>query len=180
MTSIIVLIVAMAAGLVTFFVARQVFQERLKLGPPSLLAALTAGLAFLGLSDGGKGLISVLFLPYEALALTLLLIVLFCLVELLPSRVNRCRTRPSRPRASETLHAQQDKTKPPLPGAPTPPKGPACQSPLNREVSSLREVIPGAQAAARRSAGARQNGLALPHASTPLGNQPQQKDRHEA
>jgi hypothetical protein len=173
MTSTIVLIVAMAAGLVTFFVAHQVFQERLKLGPPSLLAALTAGLAFLALSDGGKGLVSVLFLPYEALALTLLLFMLFRLLNWFSSNVNHSRTRPSRPRGYETLRRFKPTIHPmgPL-------NGPASQSPRDQKASSIHE-LPGARAPAKLFPGERSKGLTLPHASTPLRSQAQPKESHE-
>lgn len=76
MISLFTVIVAAAAYLITFLVARRVFQDHLKLGPPSLLAAAVAGLAFLGLNSHGEGLFAVLLLPYAALAITLLLLFL--------------------------------------------------------------------------------------------------------
>jgi protein-S-isoprenylcysteine O-methyltransferase Ste14 len=76
MSSLFTVIVAAVACFITFAVARRVFQDHLKLGPPGVLAAAVAGLAFLGLTSHGQGMVTVLLLPYAALALTLLLLFL--------------------------------------------------------------------------------------------------------
>jgi hypothetical protein len=93
MKSSFTLIVASAACLLTFFVVRRVLSEQLKLGPPTLLAALVAGLAFLGLVEGGEGLVSALLVPYEALAVTLLILfLLLWLFRFAQCRFHRSRT----------------------------------------------------------------------------------------
>jgi uncharacterized membrane protein YhiD involved in acid resistance len=93
MISLFTVIVAAAACLITFVVVRRVFQDHLRLGPPSLLAALVAGLAFLGLTTGAKGMAAGLLIAYEALAVTLLLLfLLFGISRLVKSRLNRRRT----------------------------------------------------------------------------------------
>lgn len=93
MKSTFMLVVASAACLITFLVTRRILQEQLKLGPPGLLAALIAGLAFLGLTTSGKGMASGLLIPYEALAVTLLLLfLLFGMCRLVKSPLNRRRT----------------------------------------------------------------------------------------
>jgi hypothetical protein len=76
MISLFTVIVAAGACMITFVVARRVFQDHLRLGPPGLLAAAVAGLAFLGLTSHGSSLLAVLLLPYAALAITLLLVLL--------------------------------------------------------------------------------------------------------
>ena len=76
MISILTFIVAAAAGLMTFFVSFRVFRDQFKLGPPGLMAAAVAGLAFLGLMSQGQGLIAAILIPYAALGLTLLLLFL--------------------------------------------------------------------------------------------------------
>jgi hypothetical protein len=89
MISLFAVIVAAAACLITFVVVRRVFQDHLRLGPPNLLAALIAGLAFLGLTTGGEGMAAGLLIPYEALAVTLLLLfLLFGISRLVKSRLN--------------------------------------------------------------------------------------------
>jgi len=93
MKSTFVTIIATAASLITFFVARRIFQNELKLGSPSLLAALVAGLTFLGLTTGGQGIASALLIPHEALAITLLILfLLFWIARRVKSRANRVRT----------------------------------------------------------------------------------------
>jgi len=93
MKSTFMLVVASAASLITFLVTRRIFQEQLKLGPPGLLAALVAGLAFLGLTTGGEGMAAGLLIPYEALAATLLLLFLLLgISRLVKSRFNHSRT----------------------------------------------------------------------------------------
>jgi hypothetical protein len=93
MKSAFMLIVASAACLITFIVSHRIFRDEVKLGPPSLLAAAVAGLAFLGLTHGGEGMIAALLIPYEALAITLLLLfLLFWIARLAKSRSNRART----------------------------------------------------------------------------------------
>ncbi len=74
----LVLIVAGAAALLTFLVAHNILQNHLRIGPPALLAVVVAALALFGLASTGPDLFRVLLLPYEALAVTLLL--WFCLV----------------------------------------------------------------------------------------------------
>ena len=76
MISRFTVIVAAAACLITFFVVRRILRDQLKLGPPGLLAAAVAALAFLGLCGSGEGLVGVLLIPYATLALTLLLLFL--------------------------------------------------------------------------------------------------------
>lgn len=86
MISILTFIVATAAGLMTFFVSFRVFRDQFKLGPPGLMAAAVAGLAFLGLMSQGQGLIAAILIPYAALGLTLLLLfLLFWIVAWMPS-----------------------------------------------------------------------------------------------
>ena len=68
----LLLIVAAPASLITFFVVRSMLRDQLKVGPPNFLAALIAGLAFLGLASGGPGLLAALLIPYAALAIALL------------------------------------------------------------------------------------------------------------
>ena len=93
MKSTLTLIVASAASLITFLVTRRILKERLRLGPPGLLAALVAGLAFLGLTTGGEGMAAGLLIPYEALAATLLLLFLLLgISRLVKSRFNHSRT----------------------------------------------------------------------------------------
>jgi hypothetical protein len=71
------MIVAGSASLLTFFVARKVIRGQFRVGPPNSLAALVAGLAFLGLRRGGDGLIVALLIPYATLALALLFLSLW-------------------------------------------------------------------------------------------------------
>ena len=93
MKSTLMLVVASAACLITFLVTRRILREQLKLGPPSLLAAVIAGLAFLGLTTEGEGMGAGLLIPYEALALTLLALFLwFWIGRLIKSRLHRSRT----------------------------------------------------------------------------------------
>jgi hypothetical protein len=89
MKSAFVLLVAGLTCLITFFVVRRVFQEHLRIGPPSLLAASVVGLGFLGLTAGGEGMVTVILIPYAALVLTLAL--LFLLVNI--ARLGRPRSR---------------------------------------------------------------------------------------
>ena len=93
MKSTFLTLIASAAGLITFVVTRKIFRDNLKLGPPSLLAAVVAGLAFLGLTGRGEEPLAALLVPYEALALTLLILfLLFWIARLVTSRANRVRT----------------------------------------------------------------------------------------
>jgi hypothetical protein len=71
MQNLLVTFVALAAAFITFLIARHIFQHQLKLGPPTLLALATAGLAFLGLSAKGGGLVAFVLLPFQVLALAL-------------------------------------------------------------------------------------------------------------
>ena len=64
MNSAFVFFIAGAAALITFLVTRRILQTQLKLGPPALLAAAVAALAFVGLTSHGSGLVAVLLLPY--------------------------------------------------------------------------------------------------------------------
>jgi hypothetical protein len=66
------LLVAGLACLLTFFVARKVIRGQLRVGPPNLVAALVAGLAFVGLCGSGGSLLGALSIPYAALALALM------------------------------------------------------------------------------------------------------------
>jgi predicted lipid-binding transport protein (Tim44 family) len=92
MKSDLIFVVAGIACLITFSVVRPILKERLKLGPPGLLAALIAALAFLGLCGGGDGLVAALLMPYATLALALLILcLLFWLFRYVPSRFNRGR-----------------------------------------------------------------------------------------
>ena len=90
MKSDLMFVVAGIACLITFFVVRSMLKERLQLGPPGLLAALIAALAFLGLCRSGDGLVAALLIPYATLALALLILfLLFWLLRYVPSRFNR-------------------------------------------------------------------------------------------
>jgi hypothetical protein len=90
----------------------------LKLGPPSLLAALIAGLAFLGLTTGTNGMAAGLLIPYEALAVTLLLLfLLFGISRLVRSPLNRGRT----PEAVQERDAKHPGSRSPKPAPSSPP-----------------------------------------------------------
>ena len=133
MKSDLMFVVAGIACLITFFVARSMLKERLQLGPPGLLAALIAALAFLGLCGSGDGLIAALLIPYASLALALLILCLLSwLLRYVPSRFNRGpaqneadgwdskRPRSSSPDAapsSQPAHTRLHQSFPPLPGA---------------------------------------------------------------
>jgi hypothetical protein len=133
MKSDVIFVVAGIACLITFFVVRSVLKERLKLGPPGLLAALIAALAFLGLCGSGDGLVAALLIPYATLALALLILfLLFWLLRYVPSRFNRGpaqneadgweskRPRSSLPDAapfSQPADTRLRQSYPPLPGA---------------------------------------------------------------
>ena len=133
MISVFTVTVAASACLITFFVTRRILQHQLKLGPPGLLAALIAALAFLGLCSSGDGLVAALLTPYATLALTLLiLLLLFWLLRYVPSRFNRGpaqneadgwdskRPRSSSPNAapsSQPAHTRLHQFYAPLPGA---------------------------------------------------------------
>ena len=133
MKSDLIFVVAGIACLVTFFVVRPILKERLRLGPPGLLAALIAALAFLGLCSSGDGLVGALLIPYATLALALLILCLLCwLFRYVPSRFNRGpaqhkadggdlkRPRRSSPKAapsSQPANTRLYQSYPPLPGA---------------------------------------------------------------
>ena len=133
MKSDLIFVVAGIACLITFFVVRSILKERLKLGPPGLLAALIAALAFLGLCGSGDGLVAALLIPYASLALALLILfLLFWLLRYVPSRFNRGpaqneadgwdskRPRSSSPNAapsSQPANTRPQQSYPPLPGA---------------------------------------------------------------
>lgn len=89
MNATIMLVVAAPACLITFLIARRTLRD-LKFGPPGLLAALVAGLAFLGLMGSGNGMVAVILIPYAALAIALLvLFLLFFIARLARSGSNR-------------------------------------------------------------------------------------------
>ncbi|MGO8927020.1 MAG: hypothetical protein ACLQU3_09050 [Limisphaerales bacterium] len=93
MKSTVTLIVASAAFLITFLVARRILRTELNLSPPRLLAALIIGLAFLGLATAGEGVAGALLLPYAALAIVLdILLLLFWISRLVKVRTNRGQT----------------------------------------------------------------------------------------
>jgi hypothetical protein len=133
MKSDLLFIAAGIACLITFFVVRSILKERLKLGPPGLLAALIAALAFLGLCGSGDGLVAALLIPYASLALALLILCLLSwLLRYVPSRFNRSpaqneadgwdskRPRSSSPNAapsSQPPNTRPHESYPPLPGA---------------------------------------------------------------
>ena len=148
MKSDLIFVVAGIACLLTFFVVRSILKEPLKLGPPGLLAALIAALAFLGLCGSGDGLIAALLIPYASLALALLILcLLFWLFRCVPSRFNRSPAQneadgwdPKRPRSSspdaapssQPANTRLHQSHPRLPGA----KGPRThdsQAPGNDE-----------------------------------------------
>ena len=79
--------IAVIACLITFFVSRKVLQEDLKIGPPNMLAACVAILAFLGLRGKGQELTAVIPIPYEALAIALLLLFLLFLFGRITGRL---------------------------------------------------------------------------------------------
>jgi len=86
------LIIAGVVCLIAFLVVRHILREKLKLGPPGLLAAAVAGLAFIGLTTETNGLLGAILIPYEALALAILGgLLLLAIGRLLPRRSNRAR-----------------------------------------------------------------------------------------
>ncbi len=70
MTILIVPIVLMTAVL-TYQVCHHVLGEHLHLGPPRFIAAIVATLSSLSLLHFGDGVVTVILLPYAALALAL-------------------------------------------------------------------------------------------------------------
>jgi hypothetical protein len=80
MPSAIVELIAVIACLITFFVARKVLTENLKIGPPNILATCLSVLAFLGFHQKGQELVETITFPFIVLVTTLLL--LFLLVVL--------------------------------------------------------------------------------------------------
>ena len=85
------LLVSALACLLTFFVVRQVLRAQLKLGPPNLVAALVAGLAFLGLCDSG-GLLSALLISYAAMASAFIILFLWLRFPQFAGRLGRAPT----------------------------------------------------------------------------------------
>lgn len=109
MNAILGLLVAGSASLITFFVVRRIFQERLRVGPPTLLAALVACLAFVGLRRSGDGLLRALLIPYAALALALLFWFLGLRFTRLAKRPRECLRHPdSNPRTNALRHPESD------------------------------------------------------------------------
>jgi hypothetical protein len=73
----ILIIVASTAAVVTFTVARAVLRRHAFLKPPTAVAALVAGLGFLGLLACGSAIAVLILLPFAALALTVLIMFLW-------------------------------------------------------------------------------------------------------
>lgn len=122
MHNLLVTFVALAAALITFLVARQIFQHRLKFGPPTLLALATAGLAFIGLSANGGGLVAFVLLPFQALALVLplagLLLFPFWVVSWLSRQRRKGRTSAIRILRRRSSGVRMSRQTPPPPDKP--------------------------------------------------------------
>ena len=73
-------LIAVIACLITFFVARKVLKEDIKIGPPNMLAICLAVLALLGFHQKGQELADTITFPFIAFVIALLL--LFLLVIL--------------------------------------------------------------------------------------------------
>lgn len=72
----ITLLIAGTASVITYFVVVDVVRRHLSLGRPNQLAIPVALLAFLGLARDGERISRILTLPYEALALAILVLFL--------------------------------------------------------------------------------------------------------
>ena len=74
---------AFVASLIIFFVARRIFEEKFRIGPPSLLAAAVAGLALLGLLSYGPMVVALAWAVIKWTVKALLLLLLICVLILM-------------------------------------------------------------------------------------------------
>jgi hypothetical protein len=79
MKSDLLFVAALAASLITFFGARRIFQDQIKLGPPKLLAGAVAALAFLGIVTYGPTALEIAWGILKWLLIALLVLVLIAL-----------------------------------------------------------------------------------------------------
>jgi hypothetical protein len=74
--SVVPLIVASGAAVVTFLITRMALQNNTTLPHPTLIALAVSALAFIAIWNGGKGIFQIILLPYAALGLALLFLAL--------------------------------------------------------------------------------------------------------